>query len=117
NSGTNVGIGTTSPGFSARLHVQATPVPVGDGERLFYGTVPDAPNEFIAITNGASQDSIFNPVIYGAKHNNKSGPALLLMGSIASGVDVQANATSPVMVFNVRRDYLPNASGSSTAVQ
>ncbi|MBK6949333.1 MAG: hypothetical protein IPH16_15850 [Haliscomenobacter sp.] len=59
----NVGIGSGSPTF-ARLNIVGKTVGLNDGERLFYGTVPDAPNDFIAITNGASEKWLFQSTYF-----------------------------------------------------
>jgi hypothetical protein len=104
----SIGIGTSSP-----LHFVDIKVPAISGsENVINFAVSDASGDYFKIYNGTGGVNTFMPILTGFKTSSSiAGPAIGIIGTIASGLDGVLDQ-SAIVSFGARRDV----SGSQTFV-
>lgn len=83
-----VGIGTTTP--AANLHINSPSV-TSTGETILQTQVSDAPNDFLKISNGASANNTYLPVIWGHNQSGSGYNGMYVVGSSSPANDVIAS--------------------------
>ncbi len=89
---------------------------------LLFGTVADQPDEWLAISNGLSNENeTFWPILWGADNRTQTAggatkhPALYLLGSVSADQDENdLGQLRPIIGFDARLDY--NTEGAGSAV-
>jgi hypothetical protein len=86
-------------------HFNGTAINDINGERILHLTLSDNATNFMQVSNGASANTLFSPLLWTNKGD--AGPSMHIMANIAPALDVNTD-NSALMIFGTRSAYNSN---------